>query len=116
MKSLVKILFTLVIAVIINSTLQAQINASQSSLQDDVTIINTKVKGITCSKDLKMISDSVLKLDGVKSCEASKAGPTTTFQIYFNPLLVSEKDIHVAIQNTGSCENPNERPYKVKSK
>lgn len=87
-----------------------------SSSANNSTLIKTKVKGISCSKDLKMISDSVVKLKGVTSCEPGKKGTTTTFEIYFDPALVTEKQIHEAIQNTGSCENPSERPYKVKIK
>lgn len=73
-----------------------------------------KVKGISCSMDLKMISDNVEKVNGVNSCKARKQGTTTTFEVTYTPELVSEKEIFAAIENTGSCENPAERPYKVK--
>jgi copper chaperone CopZ len=73
-----------------------------------------KVKGITCSKDLTMIADNVEKLEGVSSCEVAKQGATSTFNVTFSPALVTEEEIHKAIEGTGSCEDPNERPYKVK--
>ena len=75
-----------------------------------------KVKGITCSKDLSMISDNVVKLKGVESCDIAKKGPTSKFKVKYNTLLVTAEEIHAAIENTGSCENPNEKPYKVKEK
>jgi len=81
---------------------------------DTIKTASIKVKGITCSMDLKMISANVEKLNGVSSCKAGKQGTTTTFEVKFNPALVTEKEIYTAIEGTGSCENPDERPYKVK--
>ena len=88
------------------------INPSQTT--DSVKTATVKVKGITCSMDLKMVSANVEKLKGVSSCKTDKQGTTTTFEIKFNPVIVTEKEINTGIENTGSCENPDERPYKVK--
>jgi copper chaperone CopZ len=85
-----------------------------SNTTDSLKSASIKVKGITCAMDLKMISANVEKLNGVSNCKAGKQGTTTTFEIKFNPALVNEKDIFATIENTGSCENPEERPYKVK--
>jgi copper chaperone CopZ len=89
---------------------------SSTSTQENATFITStvKVKGITCAKDLAMISDNVEKLKGVDSCEVVKQGATSKFSVKFDPSLLKEEDIHAAIERTGSCENPNERPYKVK--
>lgn len=87
---------------------------SSSQISDSLTTVTIKVKGITCSMDVGMISTNVEKIDGVNSCKPGKTGTTTTFEVRYNPAKVSEKDIHSAIESTGSCENPNERPYKVK--
>jgi len=73
-----------------------------------------KVKGITCSTDLKMIKANVEKLEGVSSCEPGKTGTTTSFIVQYSSGLVDEKSIYAAIEGTGSCENPDERPYEVK--
>lgn len=83
---------------------------------DSLKTATVKVKGITCSMDLKMISANVEKLNGVSSCKAGKQGTTTTFEVKYKPALVTEKEIFAAIENTGSCENPDQRPYKVKQK
>lgn len=64
--------------------------------------------------DVKTISGNVEKLQGVSSCKAGKTGPTSSFEIKYNPASVTESDIHFAIENTGGCEDPNEKPYKVK--
>lgn len=87
-----------------------------TQVPDTTQTVETKVKGITCTTDLKMISDNVLKLEGVISCTPGKSGPTTTFSITFNPTVVQLVDINKAIESTGSCENPQERPYKVKKR
>ena len=83
-------------------------------LSDSIKTITVKVKGINCSMDLKMIAANVEKIEGVTSCKPGKAGTTTAFVVQYNPLLVKEKEIFGAIEKTGSCENPDERPYKVK--
>ena len=80
----------------------------------DIKISAVKVKGITCANDLKSIAANVEKLNGVNTCKANKTGPTTQFEIKFNPLVVSEKEIFAAIESTPGCQNPNDRPYKVK--
>ncbi|MCI5058726.1 MAG: hypothetical protein MRY83_21620 [Flavobacteriales bacterium] len=113
-----KNLFTILFSVIITLT-SMPVALSQSPtkiVQNDNSKkkIQTKVKGITCKTDLKMISDNVEKLKGVSSCEASKTAATSIFDIIYDPSLISEKEIYSAIENTGSCENPNEKPYKVK--
>lgn len=81
---------------------------------DSVVTQTVKVKGITCAMDLKMIAANVEKVAGVRSCEPGNAGATTSFVIMYNPAVVTEKEIYLAIENTGSCEAPDERPYKVK--
>jgi copper chaperone CopZ len=99
---------TLVCALILGAN---SISYSQSTEANTATV---KVKGITCSTDLKMIKASVEKVDGVSVCEAGKKGTTTSFTVTYDPKLVDEKSIYAAIEGTGSCENPKERPYKVK--
>ncbi len=88
--------------------------SSTNQTADSTKTLTLKVKGITCSMDLKTISSNVEKLHGVSSCKAGKMGPTSSFTIKYNPELVAEKEINTAIENTGGCENPNDRPYKVK--
>ena len=79
----------------------------------DTTVI-VKVKGITCATDLKMIQTNVEKLEGVSECKVEKQGATTSFNIKFDPEAIREQDVVAAIEGTGSCENPEVKPYKVK--
>jgi copper chaperone CopZ len=73
---------------------------------DSLKTATVKVKGITCSMDLKMISANVEKVKGVSSCKAGKQRTTTTFDVKYNPALVTEKEIFAAFENTGSFDNP----------
>jgi hypothetical protein len=41
-------------------------------------------------------------------------GAISSFKVTYNTTKVSAKEIHAAIENTSGCENPNDRPYKVK--
>ena len=81
---------------------------------DSIKTATIKVKGINCSKDLKLISDNIDKVKGVSSSKVLKQGTVTTFEVNYNPTLVAEKEIFAAIENTGTCENPDERRYKIK--
>lgn len=112
MKSL-RILFIAVALVTVNAS-NLLANVPVVNQLDTVKTIQVKVKGITCSTDLKMIASNVEKVNGVISCKPGKEGATTTFSVEFDPTKVSEKEIYTAIEGTGSCENPEERPYKVK--
>jgi len=101
-------------ALIATSNLAFSQTSSSDQTGDSLKTAIAKVKGITCSMDLKMISANVEKLKGVSSCKTGKQGTTTTFKIEYNPALVTEKEIFAVIENTGSCDNPDERPYTVK--
>ncbi|HRG58697.1 MAG TPA: heavy metal-associated domain-containing protein [Bacteroidia bacterium] len=104
--------FKLLILVLTILLAHIQINYAQN--QDSVKVINVKVKGITCANDLKTISNNVEKLAGVSTCKSVKMSATSSFEIKFNPAKITEKEIYTAIENTGGCENPNDKPYKVK--
>lgn len=77
--------------------------------------VTIKVKGVTCSNDLKTLSTNVKELKGVSECKPGKAGAVSVFKVKFNPALVNLKDIHKAFENTGGCGDPTERPYKIKN-
>lgn len=77
-------------------------------------ISQIKVKGITCASDVKTIASNIERMKGVISCKPGKQGTTTTFEVRFDNSVVTEKEIHATIENTAGCENPQDRPYKVK--
>ena len=88
---------------------------AQNEVPSTDTTITIKVKGVTCSNDLKTLSANVKELRGVTECKSGKAGPVSEFLITFNPAMVGRKEIYKAIENTGGCSDPNDRPYKVKT-
>jgi len=93
--------------------LSAQSLSAASPSQESKSIL-VKVKGVTCAMDLKTIAANVEKIPGVSSCIPGKQGATTVFEVLFNPVRASEKDISAAIEGTPGCEDPADRPYKVK--
>lgn len=103
----------LIIAFIVFTIISNNSFASDIKHLTDSTI-TIKVKGVTCSNDLKTLADNVKLLLGVSECKPGKAGPTSVFKITFNPALVSTKQIYKAIEDTGGCSDPDDRPYKVK--
>jgi len=109
-------IFVLAIIFMVGTTTVTFAQSTEKKVQitDTTKTLTTKVKGITCSTDQKMISANVEKLKGVSTCKAVKTGPTTTFEIAYNPAVITGKEIKTAIEKTGSCENPDERPYKIK--
>ena len=88
---------------------------AQSDKPTADTTITIKVKGVTCKNDLVTLSDNVKELKGVSNCKPGKAGPVSVFMISYNPALVSTTEIYTAIENTGGCSDPTEKPYKVKT-
>jgi copper chaperone CopZ len=103
-------LFTLVAALFFISNTAF----SQTTDTKQLKSATIKVKGVTCSGDLKTIAGNVEKLEGVASCVAEKPGATTIFEVKFNPTQVTEKQIYAAIEGTEGCKDPRDRPYKVK--
>ena len=109
-----KFFYTLLALVITSVSVKAQSTSAQPS--DSLQTIQLKVKGITCSGDLKMISENAGKADGIKKCDAvGKMSATSTFEIVFNPSKISNVDIVKIIEDTPSCDHPKEKPYKVKN-
>lgn len=110
--------FKIYLLVILGMTISSNYAFSQSNTAtaqvETSKTIAVKVKGVGCSKDIKSISANVEKLDGVSSCKTLKKGATTTFEVILSPSMVTEEAIHAAIEGTAGCQNPNDRPYKVK--
>ncbi len=105
-----KVIITLIIFVAIGNNSFAK---NVQPLTDSTVTI--KVKGVTCSNDLKTLSTNVKELKGVSECKPGKAGAVSVFKVTYNPAMVNIKDIHKAFENTGGCSDPNDRPYKIKN-
>lgn len=82
--------------------------------KDSLKTTIVKVKGITCAMDLKTISGNVEKMPGVSSFDTKRQGATSVFELTYLPTAVSENEVFETIENTPGCEDPNDRPYKVK--
>ena len=115
MKIFKSFLFTIIAIFLFANLANGQTTETPAS-EETVVISSVKVKGITCSKDVKTISDNITALKGVSNCRVAKKGATSTFEVTFNSSVITKDKIHAAIENTEGCKNPNDRPYKVKNK
>lgn len=111
---LVKFLLFAIGAIFISNIVSAQSGDTPITDTTAIAVKTIKVKGVTCANDLKTIAGNVEKLKGVISCKSEKPGPTTRFSVRYNAGLITEKEINAAIEGTEGCEDPNDRPYKVK--
>ncbi len=99
-----------------NSKNQDMVHQNKTQTVVKTASIDVKVTGVGCSSDLKTIQTNIEKIKGVSKCEVKKTGSTSVFRVTYDPKKATEQDIHSAIENTGGCKDPNEKPYKVKKK
>ena len=86
------------------------------SRTQNIQTIKLKVAGITCAGDCKDIQKEVSKLSGVISCKLiGKPAANSFFEVAFDPNVVTKKEINKKIEETPGCDNPAEKPYKVKA-
>lgn len=120
MKSKFLYTLSLVLAITFTASLSA---CAQNPKEQNKTVAQTqklqtiklKVGGITCSGDCKDIQKVVSKMNGVTSCkQIGKPSATSVFEVSFNPAVITEKEIRSKVEDTPGCDNPNEKPYKVK--
>ncbi len=113
MKFLKSFLFAVIaLAASVNVAYSQTTTAVQTT--DNTKTLTVKVKGVGCPTDMKMICTNVEKLEGISSFKSITQGATTTFEAKYNPALITEKEIHAAIEGTAGCTDPDSRPYKVK--
>jgi copper chaperone CopZ len=103
----------LIIAIFLIATPTIKTLSQTVTLARDTTI-TLKVKGLTCSNDLKTIATNVKEIKGVTACKPGKLGPTSSYKITFNPAVVNRNDLVAVIENTPGCGDGDEKPYKVK--
>jgi copper chaperone CopZ len=109
------LIFVLTCISAVSAFAQTSTEQSQPAQNSAVQKIKLKVSGITCSGDCKDIEKAVGKINGVSTVKMlSKPSATSVFEVSFNPAVVTEKEIRKAVEATPGCENPNDRPYKVK--
>ncbi len=112
-------LFKSIIYTVALVALGIQVTYSQNSKQlpqiEEVSIIQVKVKGVGCSKDVKNICAKVEELEGVSLCKVAKKGAVTRFEVYHLDSKVDDDIIYAAIEDTPCCKDPNNRPFKVKN-
>lgn len=82
---------------------------------DTLKTIEVKIKGVTCANDLNIIGKNLAKIDGIISSKRiGEAKPTSKMEITYNPALVEVDTIYARIEDSPSCDFPDQKPYKVK--
>jgi len=117
MKSKYSGLYALILLVAFSTFASAQntIVKTKDTIANRTTTFD--VKGITCQSDLSLITDKVKTLDGIVTVETfGKVGPTSSFKIVYDPSVVSREELVKTIEDSPSCDFPDQKPYKVKKK
>jgi copper chaperone CopZ len=113
-------LYTILLAFALTTSLQLSAQAlkeqsTPTSQKQKLQTVKLKVSGISCSGDCKDIQKVVGKLNGVSDCkQLGKPSATSVFEVTFDPAVVTEKEIRSKVEDTPGCDNPKEKPYKVK--
>jgi copper chaperone CopZ len=93
----------------------ALVSYTHTLAQDKNQQAEIQVKGITCNNDVNIISKKVLALPGVASCSPKgKVGANSTLVVQFNPDEIAIDSIYATIEDSPSCDHPDQKPYKVK--
>lgn len=75
-----------------------------------------KIKGISCSMDLPIIKKKLVNEEGIDDVTYSEVkSEAAFFTIKYHTAIITEKQIRAVIENAPGCDNPEEKPYKVKS-
>lgn len=113
LKFISQFIATVVVALVFTGTSAAQTTSANAA----DTTVTVKVAGITCGSDLPLINNRVKKEEGVVECKAvGKASASTTFEVTYDPAVISHKEVVAAIEDAPSCDFPDQKPYKVKGK
>lgn len=81
----------------------------------DTTII-IKVSGVYCPQCPPNICARVKKETGVKDCILiGKPSAVSKFEVTYNYKVITYNKVIEAVQSTPSCDDPDEKPFKVKT-
>lgn len=106
---------TIISIIIVFATLGLT-NTVKAQANDTLKIATIKIKGISCSMDLPIIKKKLVNEDGIDDITYSEVkSDAVIFTVKYHTSIITEKQIRTAIENAPACDNPNEKPYKVKS-
>lgn len=91
-------------------------NFAKAQANDTLKTATIKIKGISCTMDLPIIKKKLVNEDGIDDVTYSEVkSEAVIFTVKYHTAIITEKQIRTAIENAPSCDNPEEKPYKVKS-
>jgi copper chaperone CopZ len=90
--------------------LTPSITAQTPQANSTQTVLFT-VTEMGCSNDQKILETALYRKKGVKKVKIEGEAVTITY----NPSKITVEALKLAIENTGTCEDPNDKIHKVKS-
>lgn len=81
-----------------------------STISSDTVVFSATE--MSCATDSKMVEKALYRKKGVKKVIIKD----DIITVYFNPSKVKISDLQSAIENTGTCEDPNAKVHKVEIK
>ena len=92
------------------------INSAKAQANDTLKTATIKIKGISCTMDLPIIKKKLVNEEGIDDVTYSELkSEAVFFTVKYHTAIITEQQIRSAIENAPSCDDPSEKPYKVKS-
>lgn len=92
------------------------VNSAKAQANDTLKTATIKIKGISCTMDLPIIKKKLVNEEGIDDVAYSEVkSEAVFFTVKYHTAIISEKQIRTTIENAPSCDDPSEKPYKVKS-
>ncbi len=103
-------LLVIMLFMIIAKSSYSNVSSSKPKIKLDTAVFT--VTGMGCTTDNKMVETALYRKGGVKKVNIKD----DVITIVFNPNKVKKDELIQAIENTGTCEDPNAKVHKVKIK
>jgi copper chaperone CopZ len=84
---------------------------AQTPQNNDPQTVQFTVTQMGCSNDQKILETALYRKKGVKKVTIEGESVTVTY----NPSKITVDALKSVIENTGTCEDPNDKIHKVKS-
>ena len=87
-------------------------NASAEDNKPKVVVDTFEVSNMTCSKDAKIVERNLYRVSGVKKVRITN----DIVVVSYKTERTSSRAIKEAIENSGTCSDPNDKQHKAKKK
>ncbi len=89
--------------------------AQEAQAADSLKKITIQVSNLHCNNDMPTIKKRLLNEEGIDEVAFTPIeGETSVFTVSYHTSATSREQIEKAIEATPGCDDPEEKPYKVK--